>query len=192
MNEEMNLNRDGIGQFYQDFGHSNFKLQSDIAKEFGDKQIDLYFKSIDFLYKLISSVGVIAGFGFVAIPFVNNIWVFIIGEGLLFTAIGIGLYSIQMIYGGELESLTAEYNKIEQHFDQRNKMFRKILEEKVLKGKLVLEDLRQLLSKDKELISIINSQQSNNNRKNVVKIIVYPIFGLFIVGTILILISLIC
>lgn len=44
-------------QLYQQIGSKSLELQSDIMRELTDKQLDLFFKSSDYVYKIVTSTG---------------------------------------------------------------------------------------------------------------------------------------
>lgn len=95
MDENVDLNQEKLELFYNEFGSVNFRSQSEIAKDYEKKTFKLYFKSIDFIYKTLTIIGIVAGFGFTAIGHVKNSIMFIIGEALFFSAIAVGIWATQ-------------------------------------------------------------------------------------------------
>lgn len=110
-------------EFYENFGSKHLKMQGEILKDFGDKKIDIYFKSVGFTTSVTSVIGIIAGFGFTALGYTQSIFMFFLGEGLLVSALFYGLVWTQWIYAGEFNSLSADSEKFRKFFDDRNGRF---------------------------------------------------------------------
>ena len=116
-------NEEEIKEFYETFGSKHLKMQSEILKEFGIKQIDIYFKSIGFVTTVISIIGIVAGFGFTAFEYIQSLPLFFVGEGLLFGMLFYGLFWVQKIYQGEYKTLNDTRKKYSDFFEERNKKF---------------------------------------------------------------------
>lgn len=189
MSEKINLDQEKLEIFYEQFGSANFRLQSEMAKDHGKKSLDLYYKSINFLYKTILTVGIIAGFGFTGLNYIRNYSMFLIGETVLFSAIAVGIWTIQKIYLDERKNFDEFYSKVRSHFTARNALFKSIFD-KALKNELVREDIQKLQDKDKELIPILtDSPEVEADRKEILPKIIWAVFVLFIVGGTLLLSS---
>lgn len=74
-----------------------------IMREVTSEGNNLFYKIVDFPLKLIAVLGVFAGFGFTAIAFVKNIWLFILGEFLFVIAVISGLYWYKKIIIGHIK-----------------------------------------------------------------------------------------
>ena len=83
MNDEIEFEDKEVDEFYERFGGTKFALQSEVARAYGDRKIDIYFKSIGFAATVISTIGIIAGFGFTAFGYVESRFLFFVGEGIL-------------------------------------------------------------------------------------------------------------
>ena len=59
MSEKINLNQKKLEIFYEQFGSNNLRLQSEMEEDYGKKFLELYYKSIDFIYKTIATVGIL-------------------------------------------------------------------------------------------------------------------------------------
>lgn len=183
MDEKINLNQETLKIFYEQFGSKNFNLQQEISKDFGEKILNLYYKSIDFIYKTITTIGIIAGFGFTAMSHIKSYTLFITGEGFLLSAIAVGIWAIQSIYLKERNNLDKFYGKIKKNFWEWYEVFKPAFD-KASKGELVKDDIVALRKKEWELVSIFTNNRSDfeEGRKDNLPIIIRVIFCLFIIG----------
>ncbi|MCG2688700.1 hypothetical protein L6250_03670 [Candidatus Parcubacteria bacterium] len=189
MNEKIDLNQEKLEMFYEQFGSKNFRLQSEMLGDLGDKMLDLFFKSVDFIYKMITTIGIVAGFGFTAIGYVKNEIFFTLGEVLLFSAIAIGIWTTQKIYLSERKNLDVFYSKIKSHFSERNDLFIPIFE-KAQNDNLTRDDMNNLMDKDKELLLILkDNPETEKNRKDILSLIIWSILILFVAGVLLLIFS---
>lgn len=189
MGNKILLNQDKLEIFYQKFGSENFKLQSEMAEDYGKKVLELYHRSIDFIYKTITAIGLVAGFGFTALGYVKNTILFSSGEILLFGAIAIGIWTVQRIYLDEIRNLDKFYKKVKDHFHERNIIFELKLN-KALSNDLYDQDINEIQNKDKELISILNGPEVKVDRENkFLPRIIWIIFFIFVSGSVFILSS---
>lgn len=193
MHEKIDLDQEKLEMFYEHFGSKNFRSQSEMAEDYGKKTLDLYHRSIDFIYKTVTVIGLIAGFGFTGLDHVKNSLLFILGESLLFAAIAVGIWATQKIYLGERKNFDDFYLKIRKHFTEWYSIFKPIFD-KALKHSLTREDINTLQNKEWELVSILSDNpEIEKERKDILSSIVWTIFGLFIVGGAMLLFSfLIC
>lgn len=189
MSKKINLNQERLEMFYEQFGSKSFQLQSEMGEDFGKRSLTLFYKSVDFVYNIVTTVGIVAGFGFTALGFVKNIFLFAIGEVLLFGAISFGIWAIQKIYLSEKSNFDKFYSKIRLHFSERNALFESIFN-KALSNNLMSDDFKYLQDKDKELISILtDSPEVEKDRKDILAPIIWTIFILFVVGSLLLISS---
>lgn len=177
-----------IENFYKHFGSGSFRLQSEMAEDWGKKSMDLYFKSIDFIYKIVSTIGVIAGFGFIGLGYVGSIYNFIFGEALLFSAMIIGVWSVPKIYFDEKSDLDKLYSKIRTHFHGYNDLFDSIFHKAQEVG-FSRDELNKLINKDKELLKILKDETDNKKKPPHVIFIIHLIIAFFVCGTLSILLS---
>lgn len=191
MSEKINLDQEKLEMFYNQFGSKKLVLQHEMSKDFGEKTLDLYYKSIDFIYKTITTIGIIAGFGFTGMDHAQNSILFIIGEGFLFSAIAFGIWVTQKIYLKEKKNLNNFYGKVRKHFSEWYELFRPIFD-KAIKNELTRDDVFSLQKKDEELASIFSDSHPDfeKDRKNdFLPTVIWIIFGLFVVGIIMLLLS---
>lgn len=187
---KIKLDQMKLEMFYKQFGSKNFDLQHEMSKDFGEKTLDLYYKSIDFIYKTIATIGIIAGFGFTAMGYIRNDILFIVGEIFLLSAIAFGIWVIQSIYLKEKDNLDKFYGKIREHFKEWYVLFKPIFD-RALKDDMTKNDLSILQKKEWELVSIFTDDSADfkEDRKDNLRAIVCVIFSLFIVGIFTLLLS---
>ncbi len=101
---------------------SFYKLYSDTVREYGDSAINLLLRLIDFGYKIAQISGVIAGFGFVAISQVKNVWLFLLGESLLIFVIIYGIFKVKNIYENNLDNVNKSMTKATAAFENKSKI----------------------------------------------------------------------
>lgn len=188
MSEKINLNQEKLEMFCEQFGSSNFRLQSKMAEDYGKTTLDLYFKSVDFVYKIATTIGVIAGFGFVGLGYVKSMALFIFGEMLLFAAIAVGIWSVQKIYLSEKADLDSLYSKIRTHFREYNDLFDRIFYNKALKNDFSKNEIQQLMDKGRELLGILRDEGDKIQQSPLI-FITRLILILFTFGTFSILLS---
>jgi len=155
---KIELSEEEFKEFYENFGSSNFKLQSDIFKDIGDRQVDIYFKSIGFATTIIGAVGIIAGFGFTALGYVQNVLLFFIGEGLLSATIFYGLFWTQQKYQQEFNSLEEDRKKYLDYYNQRNKKFIELYESWLSQRNIDRSKFLELNDIDKKSIDLFKTE----------------------------------
>ncbi|MDR3548684.1 MAG: hypothetical protein P4M11_10550 [Candidatus Pacebacteria bacterium] len=141
-------------QFYEQLGSANFKLQGEVNREYARHIVDVYFKSVGFAATVVGTVGIIAGFGFTALSFVESPLLFFIGEGLLIYSILHGLIWIQSVYKGEFDSLDKAHTKHQEYFSERNKKFKSVWEEISKTGKIKEADLRSFFDLNAQAVQL--------------------------------------
>jgi hypothetical protein len=163
MNEEkIKFSPEGFQKFYEEIVSKSLKLESEIFSKYGEAEIDLTHKFMDYTYKTLTIIGLIAGFGFAAISRVSNLQFFIVGEIFLFVAIIIGIYWIQHYYGEEIKSLQKASKEIKSIFYPRDKIALKILDS-FNRGEAILKsDLKVFSNKDRELLNYFNKEKGSN------------------------------
>lgn len=186
MNQNINMGvPENLEKFYEQFGSSRFRLQSEMAQERGRRLLELYYRSIDFIYKTITTIGIIAGFGFTALGYVKNITLFVVGELFLFSAIAFGIWATQKIYLKEIENLEGLFSKIRVNFSKYVTLFESKLKKATDDKTLTTEDIKELQEKDRELLKILQESPETEKDKQEMDLfprIVWTIFSLFVVG----------
>ncbi len=157
-NQDINLNREEFKELYNNFGSNSFQLQSRVLEDLGTKQVDIYFKSIGFATTVIGAIGLIAGFGFTALGYVQSLWLFFIGEGLLLGAIFYGLFWTQKIYHSEFKSLESERRKHLTFYAERNDKFMELYNSWTSTQKISKTTLTELNKMDMESINLFKSE----------------------------------
>ena len=142
-----------IQKFHEIKGHPSLKLQSEVKAEYGKAELELFNKTLDFTYKILTTIGIVAGFGFTAITRVETMSLFIAGEAMLFLAILLGIYWIQRIYLNNLKSIQDTSLKHNRVFNARNTVYKKIFDRLQKDGTLSSIDLAELEKRDDEILN---------------------------------------
>jgi hypothetical protein len=124
--EEIKFSEEKWKEFYENFGSKYFQLESATLKAHGDDQKKLLYEIFGSTKTLVQTIGVVAGFGFTAISYVENLSLFILGEFFLFVAIFYGLFWTQKSYRSNLRGSIAETDKVKKLFAERYSVFKKI------------------------------------------------------------------
>jgi hypothetical protein len=186
--QEFNLNQEQIEEFYELYGSAKFTLQSQTSKAYGDHKIDIYFKSVGFAATVVSTIGIIAGFGFTAFGYVESKFLFFCGEGILFYSILHGLMWVQSVYSGEFRNLDNSQKKQREYFSERNKLFMEVWSTISTTGKITQEKLFSLQKKDEEAVSLFAPKEENNEEKPNA-IFSKRLYNLMIIGSIMLISS---
>jgi hypothetical protein len=181
--DNISLNQEQFEEFYENFGSQNFQLQSKVLEEVGTRQIDIYFKSIGFATTVIATIGLIAGFGFTALGYVDSPCFFFIGEALLIGGIFYGLFWIQQTYQGEYKSMEAESKKLRAFYETRNAKFMELYNSWISTHNISRATLTELNSIDMGSINLFKTDRETPVRH------IYPqaMYVLMIIGTLMLL-----
>lgn len=161
---------------------------SKAMNDYGKMEIKLIDDLLNFGYKIIQVIGIIAGFGFTAVGAVKNFHLFITGESLFLLTISYGIYQIKKIYAINLESIQKSGDKKKDIFYNKSKIFQKFIKNSVEDGKInYYEFKRQLDTADKELLKSFSSEkkQKKKNEDRFLNVMIY----LLILGGIFLLLS---
>lgn len=196
MNQQINMGiQENLEKFYEQFGSSRFRLQSEMAQDRGKRLLELYYRSLDFIYKTITTIGIVAGFGFTAIGYIKNDILFIAGEAFLFGSIAFGIWATQKIYLKEIDNLENLFSKVKGNFSEYTALFELKLNKATNNKTLTTDDIKELQSKDRELLAIlIGSPEAKKDKKDLDLFprIIWALFALFIIGGLLLLSSFLC
>lgn len=187
MSDDVEFTEEQIRGFYERFGGANFRLQSEVAKAYGDRKIEIYFKSVGFATAVISTIGIIAGFGFTAFADIESKLLFFIGEGILLYSILHGLMWVQKIYNSEFKNLDTAQEKHRTYFTARNKLFMEVWNSISNTKKVSKDKFAELVEKDKEAIQLFSPNESAKAKPNT--IFSKKLYYLMIVGAIILLSS---
>src|ERR1700687_3612191 len=113
-------------EFYDELGSRFFQLESATLQAYGEDQKKLLYEIFGSSKTLVQTIGVVAGFGFTALGYVQHLYLFIGGEFFLFVAIFAGLLWTQTAYKSNLASSNAEVARIKKLFAERYVVFKKI------------------------------------------------------------------
>ena len=123
---EIKWSQEDVEQFLKEQGSPFFKLESEVFGAYGVDQKQLLYTLLNFVTKLVQTVGVVAGFGFVGLGHVQTLHLFVIGEAFLFTVIVLGLGWTQYVYKANLDYIQSEQKRIKELFRNRYIVFKKI------------------------------------------------------------------
>jgi len=142
--------------FYESQGSRFFKLEQEVLSAHGDDQKTLFYKIFDSTTKLIQVIGVVAGFGFTGLGYVEHLSLFIVGEFFLLVAIFIGLLWTQKIYRANLKNSDKEVSRVKGIFSERYSIFKKIYDK-------ALSDIKEGKEKIEISALLMNELMEKNN-----------------------------
>jgi hypothetical protein len=163
--DEIEFSDEEINEFYERFGGAKFSLQSEVARAYGDRKIDIYFRSLGFATTVISTIGIIAGFGFTAFGYVESEFLFFIGEGVLLYSILHGLIWVQNVYNGEFQNVDKSQEQHRAYFTERNKLFKEVWNSIATTKKVSREKFLKLTEKDKEALQLFAPKEQTDEEK---------------------------
>jgi len=187
MEEKITIEKENVMNFYEELGSSHYKMQTHTLEKFGNAKLDIYFKSIGFVSSVTAVIGIIAGFGFTALSFIQSRFLFFIGEAILFYAIFKGLIWVQHVYTSEYESLEAEFNKHQEHFQKRNEAFIKVYNQLISEShKINRIDIENLQKIDQEMLILFKPNEIDKSPQ-----VIYSkeVYFCLLIGTIILLSS---
>lgn len=164
MNEEIEMSSEDWDKFYKNQCPEYFQLESKILEAHGDDQKKLLYEILTSTTQLIQVIGVVAGFGFTALGFVENRSFFILGEFFLFVAILVGLFWTQKIYRSNITASDKEVARVKSVFADRYLVLKKIYDkalsdiEKGVNIQIPALSMRKLLKKNNSLLESFTVQ----------------------------------
>ena len=165
MSEEIEMSSEDWDKFYESQGSKYFQLESEILKAHGDDQKKLLYEILTSTTQLIQVIGVVAGFGFTALGFVENRSFFILGELFLFIAILVGLFWTQKIYRSNITASDKEVVRVKSIFADRYVILKKIYDkalsdiENGASIKISALSMRELLKKNNGIMESFAVQE---------------------------------
>lgn len=165
----------------QQMSHEFHMLYAEVMKEYGEKELKLIDDVLNFGYKIIQTVGIVAGFGFTAIGYVKNIYLFVSGEGILLLSIVYGVYKIKKIYSDNLNSIQSSRDRISKVFGEKSTLFQEVIL-KVVKEKVIdMVDFQSRLDAvDQKLLKEFSPNKNSNTKKDedfLTPLIVFLVLG---------------
>lgn len=124
--KEIKFSEEDWDKFYERQGSQYFRLESEILEAHGENEKKLLYEIFGSTKILVQAIGVVAGFGFTALGYVENISLFLIGEFFLFVAIFSGLFWTQHAYRANLSASGKEITWVKEEFAARYSVFKKI------------------------------------------------------------------
>jgi hypothetical protein len=158
--QEIPLTQDEFEKFHNNFGSAYFKLQGEALEDFGTKKLDLYFKSVGFTSSVTGVIGIVAGFGFTAMDHVQSMFLFIVGEGLLLSALFHGMWWVQQIYTKEFNSINADIRKFRDSFNERNNKYMELYNGWMAKKSISKKSFQELSEMDKKSIDLFKTEEA--------------------------------
>jgi len=124
----MNQEEDGakrleVLEYLQKSSHDFHMVFADSMGEYARTEMKLIDDNLNFGYKIIQVIGIVAGFGFTAILGVKNGYLFSIGEFLLVISISYGIYQLKKIYVSNLESVQRSSDKSFSAFEEKSSLY---------------------------------------------------------------------
>lgn len=165
MSKEIQLTELEYKDLYEGWMSKALKTESEVMGEFSDRERELLYKYIDFTYQILTALGIFAGFGFTAINGVQTLWLFILGEGVLISAILYGFLWLKKFYTSNLEPLQESSREIFKLYKQRDEIFLKISNDFLAKKILKKENLVNAQKKDQEVLNWIRDHSGENAPK---------------------------
>jgi len=151
----------------QQMSHEFHMLYGEAMKEYGDKELKLIDDVLNFGYKIIQTVGIVAGFGFTAISYVKNIYLFVSGEGILLLSIVYGVYKIKKIYSENLNSIQASSDNKSKVFIEKSNIFQEVIPKAVKDRVIDMADFQiRLDAVDQKLLKEFSPDKKSKTKKN--------------------------
>lgn len=191
MDEEIKLSSEEWDKFYESQGSKYFQLESEILAAHGEDQKTLLYKILNSTTQLIQVIGVVAGFGFTGLGYVNNLPLFFVGEFLLFLAIFIGLFWTQKIYKSNFAGTNTEVERVKGLFRDRFGTFKKIYDkalsatEKGEEIKIPHSLMSELMKKNNEFLEKYQKKEAEKKEWEPLPLLMV----IFVVGGISLLLS---
>jgi hypothetical protein len=113
-------NNDQIDALHQIAKEAN-ALYDTVQSIYNETQKEYLNGHLEYSYRVIQTIGLLAGFGFTAVSRIETIGLFIVGELLLIVAIIFGLYKTRNLYTSTIDKLDVEGNKKKKVVWERNK-----------------------------------------------------------------------
>jgi hypothetical protein len=188
MNNKKLNPRELYSQIEKEF-HDNTKLWGEIAKTFSDASLKLFDDTIKFVYQALTAMSLVMGFGFAGIQGVHNIFVFFIGEIVMFGSMMFGFYMIKVIYKKNADSVESTSNKIRGVFEKKTVALGEMMMELRRTGKIINQtNIQKYKEANEEVLGVFGIGKKRGKSKDESWFISYMI-TLFMVGFIFLLLS---
>ncbi|RJR28208.1 hypothetical protein C4564_05910 [Candidatus Microgenomates bacterium] len=162
--------------------HKSNKLWSEASVAYANAGLKLFDDMIKFVYQALTSMGLVAGFGFAGIQGVKNLYLFGAGELIMFLAMIYGMYKIKVIYKQNSDSVEDKAIEIRKVFEKKanvlSEMMKEILEKGAVKSTSLIERYED---SNKEILSTFGADKTPVKQNDESRFINYMII-VFIVG----------
>lgn len=151
--------------FLQRMSSDFHRLYAEVMREYVEKEMKLIDNTLDFGYKIIQVIGIVAGFGFTALGLVKSIFLFIGGELLLISSIVYGVYQIKRFYTTNLEGMQQARTKVSKLFREKSQLFQDVITGGVKEGKIDITEFQTRLgSIDSRILEEFSSKQDEPSK----------------------------
>lgn len=131
--------------FLQQMSNDFHRVYAEAMGEYGEKELKLIDDTLSFGYKIIQTIGIVAGFGFTALGSVKTTGFFVLGEALFVTSIIYGVYQIKRIYATNLQAIQESSNQKSKVFQEKSQFFEEVIAGAVEERKMNAADFQQKL-----------------------------------------------
>jgi hypothetical protein len=159
-------------EFYKITGSNFLQMEQDIMTSYGDKQLEMYNNILDFIYKLVGTIGIVAGFGFTAVNFVESIHLFYVAEILFFAAMAIGVHWVSKTYQSEFTALQKSSSKLSKIFRKRTSVLGIIVKNYGETNCINTENLKEMDACDQELLTAFSQTQEESSLKTPIPLMI--------------------
>lgn len=175
----------------QQMSHEFHMLYGEAMKEYGDKELKLIDDVLNFGYKIIQTIGIVAGFGFTAIGFVKNIYLFVSGEAILLLSVVYGVYKIKKIYSENLSSIQSSSDKKSKVFIEKSNIFQEVIPKSVKDKVIDMVNFQSRLdAADQKLLKEFSPDKKSGIKKD--EDFLTPLIIFLVLGGTALLLSFIC
>lgn len=165
----------------QQMSHEFHMVYAEAMKEYGEKELKLIDDVLNFGYKIIQTIGIVAGFGFTAIGYVKNIYLFVSGEGIFLLSIVYGVYKIKKIYANNLSGIQSSSDSKSKVFAEKSKLFQEVILKAVKEKVIDMGNFQSRLDEvDKKLLKEFSPDKKTNIKKDedfLTPLIVFLVLG---------------
>lgn len=179
-NKNLIKTTDEVIVLLQKMSHEFHVLYANTMKEYGKKEMKLIDNILNFGYKIIQTVGIVAGFGFTAIGDVKNIYLFVLGEGILLISIIYGVNKIKKIYTNNLNAIQLSSNNIGNVLFEKSKVFQETIPKALRSGLIDINNFQLKLDiLDQKLVKEFSPIKSSQKKSEdfLTPLIIFLVLG---------------
>lgn len=169
--------------------HDSNKLWADSSNAYANASLKLFDDMMKFVFQMLTSMGIIAGFGFAGIQYVKNLYLFGIGEFTMFSAMMFGFYRIKYIYKENSDSVDEKAINIRKAFQKKAYALSEFMKEIRKTGTVKDTDqIKKYEEANQEILEVFGVDKEPQKMKDESWFINYMIVT-FIIGFLLLLAS---